>query len=84
MKWLKEMNENGYKPSIEDLKVLKLRICELKKFNDKPKFEALCLPEPKPIKKVVSTWRDRSKKLDEFFKSVYDKDDAPKLATKIE
>lgn len=84
MKWLKEMNENGYKPSIEDLKVLKLRICELKKFNDKPKFEALCLPEAKPIKKVVSTWRDRSKKLDEFFKSVYDKDDAPKLATKIE
>lgn len=83
MKWLKEMTENGYKPSIEDMKVLKLRICELKKFNEKPKFEALCLPEPKPIKRVVSAWRDRSKKLNDFFVSIYGKD-APKLATKVE
>lgn len=83
MKWLEEMTSNGYKPSIEDLKVLKLRICELRKFEYKPKMEALCISEPKPIKRVVKAWRDRSKELDEFFKSVYGKD-APKLATKIE
>lgn len=83
MKWLEEMTSNGYKPSIEDLKVLKLRICELRKFEYKPKMEALCIPEPKPIKKVVKAWRDRSKELDEFFKSKYGKE-APKLATKIE
>ena len=83
MLWLKEMTQNGYKPSIEDLKVLKLRICELKKFDNKPKFEALCLVEPKPAKKVVGAWRTRSKALGEFFDSVYGKD-GPKLATKIE
>ena len=82
MNWLKEMNQNGYKPSIEDLKVLKLRICELKKFDYKPKFEALCLPEPKPVKKVITAWRQRSRKLDELFQSGYGKD-APKLATNI-
>ena len=83
LKWLQEMSSNGYIPSIEDLKVLKLRICELRKFEFKPKFEALCIPEPKQIKSVVSAWRERSKKLDEFFKSVYGKN-APKLATKME
>lgn len=83
MKWLQEMTSNGYKPSIEDLKVLKLRICELKKFDYKPKMEALCIPEPKPIKRVVAAWRDRSKKLDEFFKSIYG-NNGPVLATKIE
>ena len=51
MKWLEEMTSNGYKPSIEDLKVLKLRICELRKFEYKPKMEALCIPELKPIKR---------------------------------
>lgn len=83
MTWLKEMVSNGYKPSIEDLKVLKLRICELRLFDFKPKFELLCLPEAKPIKKVVSAWRDRSKTMDTFFKSIYGKD-APELATKNE
>lgn len=83
IKWLQEMTSNGYKPSIEDLKVLKLRICELRKFEYLPKMEALCIAEPKPIKRVVSAWRDRSFKLDQFFKSVYGKD-GPKLATKIE
>ena len=84
MKWLQEMTSNGYKPSIEDVKVLKLRICELRKFEYKPKLEALCILEPKPIKRVVKAWRDRSMKLDGFFKSVYGNNDAPKLATKIE
>lgn len=83
MKWLQEMNQNGYRPSIEDLKMLKLRICELKEFNQMPKFEALCIPEPKPIKRVVSAWRERSLKLNEFLQSIYG-ENAPKLATKIE
>lgn len=83
MNWLQEMTSNGYKPSMEDLKVLKLRICEMKKFEYKPKMEALCIPDPKPMKSVVTAWRDRSKKLDEFFKSVYG-NNGPKLATKIE
>lgn len=77
------MTDNGYVPSIEDLKVLKLRICELKLFDFKPKMEALCIPEPKSAKNVVKAWRDRSKSLDEFFKSIYG-NLAPKLATKIE
>lgn len=83
MSWLQEMVKNGYKPSVEDLKVLKLRICELKVFDYKPKLEALCLPEEKPIKKVVSAWRDRSKIMDTFFRSIYGRD-APELATKNE
>lgn len=77
------MNRNGYRPSIEDLKMLKLRICELKEFNQMPKFVALCIPEPKVVKRVVGGWRERSQKLNEFFQSVYGQD-APKLATKIE
>lgn len=83
LNWLEEMNDAGFKPSVEDLKVLKLRIFEMREFDHLPKFLKLCLPEPKPTKKLVTAWRDRSVKLDEFFRKLY-AEKAPKLATKIE
>lgn len=55
----------------------------MREFDHFPKFHKLCLPEPKPAKKLVAVWRDRSAKIDEFFQKVYG-EKAPKLATKIE
>ena len=77
---LSEMVANGYKPSIEDLKVVKLRICELGKFVLKPKFEALCLrPEPVP-KDDHEAWRQRSLALQALFDKIYGRN-GPKSAT---
>ena len=80
LKLLTEMTENGYKPSVEDLKVVKLRICELRKFDYKPKLEALCLKEPSVPKSEYMAWRQRSHALHKFFQHIYG-NNAPKLAT---
>lgn len=77
---LQEMTSNGYIPSVEDLKVVKLRICEQRKFILKPKLEALCL-EPSPVPKDDHlAWRQRSHALQKLFDQVYGKN-GPKSAT---
>ncbi len=77
---LEEMVANGYKPSIEDLKVLKLRLFELRKLSLKPKLEVLCLqPEPVP-KDDHGAWRQRSLALQSLFDRIYGRN-GPKSAT---
>ena len=77
---LEEMVANGYKPSIEDLKVVKLRICELGKFPLKPKLEALCLQPQAVPKDDHEAWRQRSLALQVLFDQIYGRN-GPKSAT---
>ena len=41
MKWLEEMTSNGYKPSIEDLKVLNYAYVSLESLNINRKWRSL-------------------------------------------
>ncbi len=79
--WLKKMVAAGYKPSIENLKVLHLRLCENEKWQLRKEMGDLCLPPIVEPKNPYTTWRKRSLAVAELLKRVYGKD-APKLATK--
>lgn len=80
LQYLKEMTSHGYRPSLEDLKVVNLRICELRKFALKPQLEEMCMqPSPVPDNSYIA-WRQRSLALHNLFQSLYGRT-GPKLAT---
>lgn len=85
LQYLKEMLEKGYQPSIDDLRTVFMRVCELRRFDLKPQMEALCLKPPTGPKDVFKGWRQRSVELQKLFNSIYENSPhRPKLATNTE
>jgi pentatricopeptide repeat protein len=84
IKYLEEMVSLGMKPSIEDLKVLRLRLFEFEQKEARLYMESLCINECNEQAKNSETikWKLRSIALDKLFQSIYGKS-GPKLATNL-
>lgn len=81
--WLRQMVKAGYRPSVTDLKVLHLRLCENEKWELRKQMGELCLPVAKVPNNPYTNWRLRSIALADLLAQVYGKN-APKLATKAD
>lgn len=81
--YLRAMVNAGHKPSLEDLKLLHLRLCENEKWELRKQMGDLCLIPPETANNPYTSWRKRSILLHHLLQDVYGKD-APELATKLD
>lgn len=83
IEWLRSMVSAGHRPSVEQMQVLHLRLCEEEKWQLRKEMGDLCLPPIKAPNNPFTDWRRRSVAIADLLEKVYGKD-APKLATKVD